>query len=84
MRLSASTAQGKSTLIQPAYPAKSRSSAGEYTLGHNAEPDYFAQDQYKALDPEGPLLLDDLSSVASRASNTELRNILGFIPLLRR
>jgi len=24
--------------------------AGEYTLGHNAEPDYFAQDQYKELD----------------------------------
>jgi len=39
------------------------------------EPDYFAQDQYKALDPEARLL-DDLSSVASR-SQTELRSLLG-------
>ncbi|HVW85714.1 MAG TPA: ATP-binding cassette domain-containing protein, partial [Bryobacteraceae bacterium] len=51
-------------------------SAGEYTLGHNAEPDYFAQDQYKALDPESSIL-DDLASVAPRATQTELRNILG-------
>src|SRR5207249_10734759 len=50
--------------------------AGEYILGHNAQPDYFAQDQYKELDP-GARLLDDLSGVAPRATNTELRTILG-------
>ena len=66
---------GKSTLIR-LLSGEEPVSAGEYTLGHNAEPDYFAQDQYKALDPDATLL-DDLSAVASRASNTELRNILG-------
>src|SRR5262249_19115641 len=45
-------------------------------LGHNAQPDYFAQDQYKELDPTARLL-DDLSNVAPRATNTELRTILG-------
>jgi ATP-binding cassette subfamily F protein 3 len=50
--------------------------AGEYILGHNAQPDYFAQDQYKELDPDARLI-DDLASVAPRASNTELRTILG-------
>jgi len=66
---------GKSTLIR-LLSGEEPVSAGEYTLGHNAEPDYFAQDQYKALSPDSTLL-DDLASVASRASNTELRNILG-------
>ena len=66
---------GKSTLIR-LLSGEEPVSTGEYTLGHNAEPDYFAQDQYKALDPDSTLL-DDLGSVASRASNTELRNILG-------
>jgi ATP-binding cassette, subfamily F, member 3 len=41
-----------------------------------AEPDYFAQDQYKELDPAARLL-DDLATVAPRATNTELRSILG-------
>ena len=50
--------------------------AGEYILGHNAQPDYFAQDQYKELDP-AVRMLDDLSAVAPRATNTELRSILG-------
>jgi len=45
-------------------------------LGHNVETDYFAQDQYKALNPESTIF-DDLGSVAPRASNTELRTILG-------
>src|SRR3569833_3752658 len=66
---------GKSTLIR-LLSGEEPVTTGEYTLGHNAEPDYFAQDQYKALDPDATLL-DDLGSVASRASNTELRNILG-------
>src|SRR5258708_2791101 len=43
---------------------------GEYKLGHNVEPDYFAQDQYKELDTNARML-DDLSSVAIRSSNTE-------------
>jgi ATP-binding cassette subfamily F protein 3 len=66
---------GKSTLIKILAGAEPVS-AGTYTLGHNAQPDYFAQDQYKELDPTARLL-DDLSTVAPRATNTELRSILG-------
>jgi ATP-binding cassette subfamily F protein 3 len=51
-------------------------SSGEYVLGHNVTADYFAQDQYKALDVESSIL-DDLAQVAPRANNTELRSILG-------
>ena len=66
---------GKSTLIK-ILAGVEPVTAGEYTLGHNAEPDYFAQDQYKELDPSARLI-DDLSTVAPRATNTELRGILG-------
>lgn len=66
---------GKSTLIKLLAGAEPLTS-GEYTLGHNVEPDYFAQDQYKALDPNARLL-DDLSEVAPRTTQTELRNLLG-------
>jgi len=66
---------GKSTLIKILAGAEPVTS-GAYTLGHNAQPDYFAQDQYKELDPAARLL-DDLATVAPRASNTELRSILG-------
>ncbi|HEX3743070.1 MAG TPA: ABC-F family ATP-binding cassette domain-containing protein [Bryobacteraceae bacterium] len=66
---------GKSTMIKILAGAEPVS-AGEYTLGHNAQPDYFAQDQYKELDQEARMI-DDLATVAPRASNTELRSILG-------
>jgi ATP-binding cassette subfamily F protein 3 len=66
---------GKSTLIKILAGTEPVSS-GTYTLGHNAQPDYFAQDQYKELDPDARLL-DDLATVAPRATNTELRSILG-------
>jgi len=66
---------GKSTLIK-ILSGEEPVSSGEYTLGHNAEPDYFAQDQYKVLDPESSIL-DDLATVAPRSGNTELRSILG-------
>src|SRR5713226_3986566 len=65
---------GKSTLIKLLAGSEPLSS-GEYRRGHNAEPDYFAQDQYKELDTDARLL-DDLSSVANR-SQTELRGLLG-------
>ena len=66
---------GKSTLIK-ILSGEEAVSSGEYILGHNAEPDYFAQDQYKVLDPESTIL-EDLAQVAPRSSNTELRSILG-------
>jgi len=66
---------GKSTLIKLLAGTESLTS-GEYTLGHNAEPDYFAQDQYKELDIDARIL-DDLSAAAPRMTQTELRNLLG-------
>jgi ATP-binding cassette subfamily F protein 3 len=66
---------GKSTLIKLLAGAEPLSS-GSFTLGHNVLPDYFAQDQYKELDPNAEML-DDLSSAAPRAKQTELRSLLG-------
>jgi ATP-binding cassette subfamily F protein 3 len=66
---------GKSTLIKLLTGLEGLS-AGEYKLGHNVEFDYFAQDQYKALDPEAEIL-DDLCAAAPRATATELRGLLG-------
>ena len=66
---------GKSTLIKLLAGAEPLTS-GEFTLGHNAQPDYFAQDQYKELDGSARMI-DDLATVAPRATNTELRSILG-------
>ena len=66
---------GKSTLIK-ILAGTEPVTAGAYTLGHNAQPDYFAQDQYKELDPADKMI-DDLATVAPRATNTELRSILG-------
>jgi len=66
---------GKSTLIRM-LSGPEPLTAGEYVLGHNAKPDYFAQDQYKVLDPERRML-SDLEEVAPRSTMTELRNLLG-------
>jgi ATP-binding cassette subfamily F protein 3 len=66
---------GKSTLIKLLAGAEPLT-AGEFTLGHNVGADYFAQDQYKELDPNSRLL-DDLSGIGAKASQTELRNLLG-------
>jgi len=66
---------GKSTLIK-ILAGTEPVTHGAYTLGHNAQPDYFAQDQYKELDPDAKMI-DDMGIVAPRATNTELRTILG-------
>src|ERR1700680_2691842 len=66
---------GESTLIKLLAGIEPLS-AGEYRLGHNAQVDYFAQDQYKELDPDARML-DDLQSMAPRSTNTELRSLLG-------
>jgi ATP-binding cassette subfamily F protein 3 len=68
---------GKSTLIKLLAGAEPVSE-GEFRLGHNVEVDYFAQDQYKALDPNARLL-DDLASIAPTllSGQTQLRTLLG-------
>ena len=66
---------GKSTLIKLLSGVEPLT-AGDYKTGHNVSIDYFAQDQYKELDPSARLL-DDLSSVANGKTITELRSLLG-------
>jgi ATP-binding cassette subfamily F protein 3 len=66
---------GKSTLIK-LLSGSEPLSEGNYRLGHNVEADYFAQDQYKELDPEARMI-DDLGLMAGRATHTELRSLLG-------
>jgi ATP-binding cassette, subfamily F, member 3 len=68
---------GKSTLIKLLAGAEPVTS-GEKRLGHNVETDYFAQDQYTALDPEARLI-DDIGSVAPPAlsGQTQVRTLLG-------
>ena len=66
---------GKSTLIKLLAGTEPLSS-GEYRLGHNVEADYFAQDQYKELDPDARIL-DDLGAASPRSTETELRSLLG-------
>ena len=66
---------GKSTMIK-LLAGTEPLTAGSYTLGHNATPDYFAQDQYKELD-QNARMLDDIGSAAPRSTQTELRSLLG-------
>jgi len=66
---------GKSTLIKLLAQTEPLS-AGEYKLGHEVHLDYFAQDQYKELDPEARIL-DDLGELSRSSTQTELRNLLG-------
>jgi ATP-binding cassette, subfamily F, member 3 len=66
---------GKSTLIKLLSGTEPLTS-GEYTLGHNVDVDYFAQDQYKELNPE-ERMLDDLKEAAPRSTEVELRSLLG-------
>src|SRR5246500_772429 len=66
---------GKSTLIK-LLAAIEPLSTGEYKSGHNVEADYFAQDQYKELNPDARIL-DDLGELSPRSTQTELRNLLG-------
>ena len=66
---------GKSTLIK-LLAGTEQLTRGEYRLGHNAQPDYFAQDQYKELNPDARIL-EDLGDASPRSTQTELRSLLG-------
>ena len=66
---------GKSTLIK-LLAGIEPVTAGGIRLGHNVEADYFAQDQYKELDPEARML-DDLWNLAPTHTQTQLRSLLG-------
>ena len=66
---------GKSTLIRLLTGVEAPTT-GTVQLGHNAIPEYFAQDQYKVLDPTARML-DDISRAALRVPEVELRSLLG-------
>jgi len=66
---------GKSTLIKLLAETELLT-GGQYRLGHNVLPDYFAQDQYKELNPDARIL-DDIGELSPRSTQTELRSLLG-------
>jgi ATP-binding cassette subfamily F protein 3 len=66
---------GKSTLIRMLSGSEGPSS-GTLKLGHNVTAEYFAQDQYKVLNPNARML-DDISGIAPRVPQADLRGLLG-------
>jgi len=66
---------GKSTLIK-LLAGTENVTHGEFRLGHNVDADYFAQDQYKELDPDARII-DDLGDASPGSGETELRSLLG-------
>ena len=66
---------GKSTLIRLLTGVEAPTS-GTVQLGHNVIPEYFAQDQYKVLDPDSRML-DDISKAAIKVPELALRSLLG-------
>jgi ATP-binding cassette subfamily F protein 3 len=66
---------GKSTLIRLMTQMEAPT-AGSVRLGHNVLSEYFAQDQYKVLDPDARML-DDISRAAVKVPELALRSLLG-------
>jgi ATP-binding cassette subfamily F protein 3 len=66
---------GKSTLIK-LLTGDEAPTAGSIHLGHNVVAEYFAQDQYKVLDPDA-CMLDDINRAATRIPDVTLRSLLG-------
>jgi ATP-binding cassette subfamily F protein 3 len=66
---------GKSTLIR-LMSRQEEPTAGTIREGHNVLTDFFAQDQYKVLDPNAEML-DDISGIAPKVPVVELRSLLG-------
>src|ERR1700686_325795 len=66
---------GKSTLIK-LFAGTEPVTRGEFRLGYNVHSDYFAQDQYKELDPDARII-DDLGDASPGSGETELRSLLG-------
>src|SRR5438270_6910266 len=73
--LVAANGAGKSTLIR-LLSQQEEPTTGHIKLGHNALVDFFAQDQYKVLDPAAGML-DDISAASPKVPVVELRSLLG-------
>src|SRR5580692_1333668 len=66
---------GKSTLIR-LLSRQEEPTSGNVREGHNVLTDFFAQDQYKVLDPAA-VMLDDIAAAAPKVPVVELRSLLG-------
>ena len=66
---------GKSTLIR-LLSRQEEPTAGTIREGHNVLTDFFAQDQYKVLDPKA-VMMDDMAGAAPKVPVVELRSLLG-------
>jgi len=66
---------GKSTLIR-LLSGQEVPSTGTLKLGHNVVAEYFAQDQYKVLDPAARML-EDMGRTAPKVAEKDLRSLLG-------
>ncbi len=66
---------GKSTLIR-LLSGEEVPTHGTLRLGHNVVAEYFAQDQYKVLDPAARML-DDIGRTAPKVAEKDLRSLLG-------
>ena len=66
---------GKSTLIR-LLSHQEAPTAGTIREGHNVLSDFFAQDQYKVLDPNA-VMLDDMAGASPKVPVVELRSLLG-------
>jgi len=66
---------GKSTLIR-LLSRQEEPTAGTIKEGHNVLTDFFAQDQYKVLDPNA-VMMDDMAGAAPKVPVVELRSLLG-------
>jgi ATP-binding cassette subfamily F protein 3 len=66
---------GKSTMIRMLSGLEDPTS-GTIRLGHNVLADYFAQDQYKVLDPNAEML-DDITGSNPKVDVVTLRSLLG-------
>ncbi len=66
---------GKSTLMRIMAGQESLT-AGDVEVGYNVETDYFAQDQYKEMNPDG-ILFDEIGRRAPGMNDAEVRSLLG-------
>ncbi len=66
---------GKSTLIR-LMSGIEPPTAGEIKVGYKVETDYFAQDQYKEMNPEA-ILFDEIADRARGMNDAEVRSLLG-------
>ena len=66
---------GKSTLIR-LMSGLEPPTAGTIKVGYKVETDYFAQDQYKEMNPEA-ILFDEIAERARSMNDAEVRSLLG-------